>query len=63
MLASYHCAPMVVSIESAMMSRDCSENDMPDVPIEIPSLTPVAITHHTPHKGRWIRPQLYLYTY
>lgn len=29
MFASYHCPPMTVSIESAMTSRDCSENDMP----------------------------------
>lgn len=39
-LASYHCAPMTVSIESAIRSRDCSEKLMPDVPIEMPSLTP-----------------------
>ena len=25
MFASYHCAAMTVSIESAMRSRDCSE--------------------------------------
>lgn len=39
-MASYHCAPMTVSMESAMMSLDCSEKLMPDVPMEIPSLTP-----------------------
>ena len=29
MLASYHCPPMTVSMESAMMSRDWREKDMP----------------------------------
>lgn len=29
MLASYHCPPMTVSIESAMMSRDWREKDIP----------------------------------
>lgn len=29
MLASYHCPPMTVSIESAITSRDCKENDIP----------------------------------
>ncbi len=43
MLASYHCAAMTVSIESAMSSRDCSEKLIPSVPIEIPSLTPMVL--------------------
>lgn len=30
MFASYHWPPITVSMESAMTSRDCSENDMPD---------------------------------
>ena len=34
---------MTVSIESAMMSRDCSEKDIPSVPMEIPSLTPMVL--------------------
>ena len=34
---------MTVSIESAIRSRDCSEYDMPSVPIEIPSLTPMVL--------------------
>ena len=42
-LASYHCAPITVSMESAMRSRDCSEKLMPSVPIEIPSLTPMVL--------------------
>ena len=42
-LASYHCAPMTVSMESAMRSRDCSEKLMPSVPIEMPSLTPMVL--------------------
>ena len=40
-LASYHCARITVSIESAIMSRDSSEHFMPSVPIEMPSLTPM----------------------
>ena len=40
MLASYHCADMSVSMESAMMSRDWREKDMPRVPMEMPSDTP-----------------------
>ena len=43
MLASYHWAPMTVSIESAMRSRDCSEKLMPSVPMEMPSLTPMVL--------------------
>ena len=43
MLASYHCAPITVSIESAIRSRDCSEYDMPSVPIDIPSETPMVL--------------------
>ena len=31
MFASYHCPPITVSIESAITSLDCSENDMPAV--------------------------------
>src|SRR3954453_13882629 len=41
--ASYHWAPMIVSIESAMRSRDWSEKLMPSVPIEMPSLTPTVL--------------------
>ena len=43
MLASYHWAPITVSIESAIRSRDCSEKHMPSVPIEMPSLTPMVL--------------------
>src|SRR5262245_26525683 len=43
MLASYHCAQVTVSIESAIRSRDCSEYDIPSVPIEMPSLTPIVL--------------------
>src|SRR5476649_443264 len=42
-LASYHCAPITVSIESAIRSRDWSEKLMPSVPIEMPSLTPIVL--------------------
>src|SRR5215813_4241389 len=41
--ASYHCAPMTVSIESAIRSRDWSEKLIPSVPIEMPSETPIAL--------------------
>ena len=41
--ASYHCAAMTVSIESAIKSRLCKEYDMPSVPIEIPSETPIVL--------------------
>ena len=30
-------------MESAMRSRDCRENDMPSVPIDMPSLTPMVL--------------------
>jgi len=43
MQASYHWAPMTVSIESAIRSRDCNEKLMPSVPIEIPSDTPIVL--------------------
>ena len=43
MRASYHWAPMTVSIESAMRSRDWSEKLMPSVPMEMPSLTPMVL--------------------
>ena len=38
---SYHWADMTVSTESAIRSRLCSEYDMPSVPIEMPSDTPI----------------------
>src|SRR5437868_2447787 len=41
--ASYHWPPITVSIESAIRSRDWSEYDMPSVPIEMPSLTPIVL--------------------
>ena len=41
--ASYHCACMTVSIESAITSREGSEKLIPSVPIEIPSLTPMVL--------------------
>ena len=41
--ASYHCAPITVSIESAIRSRDGSEKLMPSVPIEMPSETPIVL--------------------
>eukprot|EP00427_Karlodinium_veneficum_P019594 CAMPEP_0169127732 /NCGR_PEP_ID=MMETSP1015-20121227/36178_1 /TAXON_ID=342587 /ORGANISM="Karlodinium micrum, Strain CCMP2283" /LENGTH=91 /DNA_ID=CAMNT_0009191561 /DNA_START=270 /DNA_END=545 /DNA_ORIENTATION=- len=41
--ASYHCAPMTVSILSAMISRDGKEYIMPFVPIEMPSETPTVL--------------------
>lgn len=34
---------MTVSMLSAIRSRDCSENDIPSVPIEMPSLTPMVL--------------------
>src|SRR4029077_2805486 len=43
MLASYHWAQVTVSTESAIRSRDCSEYDIPSVPIEMPSLTPIVL--------------------
>ena len=42
-LASYHWALMMVSIESAIRSRDCSEKLMPSVPMEMASLTPTVL--------------------
>jgi hypothetical protein len=42
-LASYHCPPMTVSMESAMRSRDWREKDIPGVPMEIPSDTPMVL--------------------
>src|SRR3569623_1046330 len=41
--ASYHWAPMIVSIESAIRSRDWREKLMPSVPIEMPSDTPTVL--------------------
>src|SRR3989338_6882738 len=41
--ASYHWAPITVSIESAMMSLDWREYFIPSVPIEMPSLTPMVL--------------------
>ena len=43
MLASYHCAAIRVSIESAIRSRDCRLKLIPSVPIEMPSLTPMVL--------------------
>lgn len=40
-MASYQCAPMTDSMESAMISRETSEKRIPSVPLEIPSLTPI----------------------
>src|SRR5712692_7426241 len=42
-LASCHWPPMMVSMESAMRSRDWSEKLMPSVPMEMPSLTPTVL--------------------
>ena len=52
MLASYHWAPITVSIESAIRSRDCSEKLMPSVPIEMPSLTPIVLNRMPTMPGR-----------
>jgi len=41
--ASYHCAPITVSMESAIRSRDCNENPIPGVPMEMPSDTPMVL--------------------
>mmetsp|Transcript_120670 Transcript_120670/g.341211 ORF Transcript_120670/g.341211 Transcript_120670/m.341211 type:complete len:360 (-) Transcript_120670:340-1419(-) len=41
--ASYHCAPMTVSILSAMISREGSEYVMPFVPMDMPSETPTVL--------------------
>lgn len=43
MLASYHWAPITVSMLSAIKSRDCRLKDMPSVPIDWPSLTPMVL--------------------
>mmetsp|Transcript_20682 Transcript_20682/g.48645 ORF Transcript_20682/g.48645 Transcript_20682/m.48645 type:complete len:205 (-) Transcript_20682:386-1000(-) len=43
MSPSYHWADMVVSMESAIRSRDCSEKRIPEVPMEIPSDTPTVL--------------------
>ena len=40
---SYHWPRVTVSMESAMRSRDWSENDMPSVPIDMPSDTPTVL--------------------
>ena len=40
---SYHWPRVTVSIESAMRSRDWSENDIPSVPIDMPSDTPTVL--------------------
>ncbi len=41
--ASYHWPPMMVSMESAIRSRDGREKLMPSVPMEMPSLTPMVL--------------------
>ena len=41
--ASYHCALITVSIESAIRSLDWSEKLMPSVPIDMPSETPMVL--------------------
>ena len=43
MLASYHWPPITVSMESAIRSRDCRDMDMPGVPMEMPSETPMVL--------------------
>ena len=40
---SYHWPRVTVSMESAMRSRDWSENDIPSVPIDMPSETPTVL--------------------
>jgi hypothetical protein len=50
---SYHCAPMVVSIESAIKSRDCKEKRIPVVPMEIPSLTPMVLKRQPTKSASW----------
>ena len=42
-IASYHCAPITVSIESAITSRETKEYRIPEVPFDIPSLTPIVL--------------------
>ena len=51
-LASYHCAAITVSMESAMRSRLCRLYDMPSVPIEMPSLTPIVLKRKPTWRGR-----------
>mmetsp|Transcript_33778 Transcript_33778/g.58381 ORF Transcript_33778/g.58381 Transcript_33778/m.58381 type:complete len:239 (+) Transcript_33778:1118-1834(+) len=46
MQASYHCAPITVSMESAIRSRDWREKLIPSVPIEIPSETPTVLKRY-----------------
>ena len=55
--ASYHCADITVSMESAIRSRDCNENDMPSVPIEMPSLTPMVL-NRIPTRPDCVTPSL-----
>ena len=45
-LASYHWALMTVSMLSAMRSLDWRLNDMPLVPMEMPSLTPIVLNRN-----------------
>ena len=42
-IASYDIAETTVSIESAIKSREGREYLIPEVPIEIPSLTPMVL--------------------
>jgi hypothetical protein len=51
--ASYHWAPITVSIESAMRSRDWREYDIPGVPIEIPSDTPIVLKRMPTMPAAW----------
>lgn len=41
--ASYHWPAITVSMESAIKSRDCRDMDIPGVPMEIPSETPIVL--------------------
>ena len=56
---SYHCAPIVVSILSAIKSRLWSENLIPDVPMDIPSETPTVLNLY-PTKSAPVTPSLTL---
>ena len=40
---THHCAPITVSIESAIRSLDCRLKLIPSVPIEMPSETPIVL--------------------
>lgn len=40
---THHCAPITVSIESAIRSLDCKLKLIPSVPIEMPSETPIVL--------------------